>query len=258
MALPINPFVDIRVTPTYGSFSTRVVWKLAPGFDGSKFIIFRSPDGMNWLEIGASSLSYFIDTDAVTGGKIYEFYYKVICQHEGKHYDSPEITTFGTIDKSEFATARYIMRQEYLIMQKMSRILLFKARRETICPKCVDPQTGQKVGTTLCEVCYGTGFDGGYWPPVTTFMRILSINPKTVDHSQEGAGVVDVNRIKAKLLDFPCPVFEDLIVDSESDERYLVEVADEEWLKCKVPMFAVVTMLVLRRNDVRYTIPLTV
>lgn len=255
----MQPFLDVSVIPSYGKFSALITWTVLQEFKAGRFSIWKSPDGVNdWSEIGfVEGSNHFEDTALITGGKFVETYYRIILQFKGARYDSAVASTFGQVSRQEFATARYIINLEYKDLQQRTPVFIFKQKvTAPDCPTCTD-STGQSIGISLCETCFGTGFDGGYWrPPTASFMRVTNISPKMQNNSQEGVGAEDPVYFKIRTLAFPGLDADDMIVDPKSDRRFLVEQSDVAYLNGKVPTVTNASLVLLRRTDVRYKLPI--
>lgn len=250
-----SPFIDVVVSPAYGQLQARISWQLRPGFDGGRFTISRSPDGLNdWREIGnVERDNGFIDRHVVSDGKLSQFFYQVFLHKDGERYESAVISTLGALTRTEFGACYYIMTLEYKRLLQCNKILVYKLRTTSRrCPQCVDPDTGQKIGISLCQVCYGTGFEGGYWPGVISYMQLLTQSPVTQMDSAEGAGSTDPSMYKMRTLAYPPLIKNDMIVEPNSDHRYLVDTQTVSYLKGKAPIISMVDMTLLRRTDVRY------
>jgi len=255
-----NPFVDLTVVPMYGKFASRLVWKVQAGYEKGKFIIFRSPDGLNnWQDLGSISgiMGSFVDENLIPRGRMDEAFYKVVLQYNGKRFDSDVVSTFGKIKRSEFGVARVIMEHEWVSLKLFTPVKFFKLRTDGApCPRCTEPDTDMKVGLSLCPVCYGTGYDGAYYPAVDTFMHIGVISPKVQEDSREGTGSADPVTIQARTAAYPMMEKGDMIVNPMADRRYLVETINYGWLNGKIPVYAESQMTLLARNNIRYTYPL--
>jgi hypothetical protein len=255
-----SPFVDVSVMPMYGALKARIMWKVQPGFDRGNLFVSKSCDGINnWHQLGETTTKSgeFIDTKLIARGRWDEAYYKVEIQQNGQRYTSDVISTFGKITRSEFAIARVIMQHEWETLRQFTPIKFFKLRSDgERCTNCMDEDTGQKVGTSLCKVCYGTGFEGGYYPALDSYMHIGQISSKIQDASREGVGASDPVTIRVRMMSYPMMENSDLIVSPLSDKRYLIDTLDYGFFNGKVPVHAEVQLQLLARNDIRYTLPL--
>jgi hypothetical protein len=256
----MHPFLDVRVIPTYGNFTARIIWKVIPSFEHGVFFILKSPNGItNFRQIGVvNDKKSFEDRELLPDGKFTETYYKVVTKDGDKQYESDPVGTFGQITREEFCTARYVLGLESEVMKKFTRILAFQIASEKPCPVCTDPDTNQKIGISRCHACYGTGHEGGYLPGMWTYMRLMEESPQVKMDSADGAGTSEPTNYKARLLAFPSLSKDDLLVDPGADMRYLVDLTETSMFKGKIPIVMIAQLQLLRRNDIRYTIPVDV
>lgn len=98
------------------------------------------------------------------------------------------------------------------------------------CKACFDTLT-KKVTNSKCPVCYGTGFDGGYFAPVRIRGRIGVANVQTQMTPQ---GNVDINKRRVVILDYPIVDVYDIVVDIRQNRRYLVEASHGTELRTSI------------------------
>lgn len=251
-------FIDVTVQPIYGSFRALIKWKVEPKLESATFCIEKSHDGVNsWKRIGTVKQNdFFVDTDLLSQGKLIEQYYRVTAETENNRVTGPVIGTFGTVTRQDFGAARHIMDLEHQSLRRFTKVHIFKLRVfGPPCPKCVDPDTDQAIGTSLCEVCYGTTKEKGYEDPVVSFMRLMAVSPVTQVNSQGGTGASDPSLQVARMLAFPLLRQNDLVVHKEADRRYLVDEVEYSFFGGKIPVVAMVKLQMLPTNDVRFRIP---
>lgn len=118
------------------------------------------------------------------------------------------------------------------------------------CKACFDLLT-KKVTNSKCPVCYGTGFDGGYFSPVRIKGRIGVSNVQTQMTPQ---GNADLNKRRLITLDYPVIDVYDILVDIRQNRRYLVEAAHGTELKTSV-VHQDITLSEVARDSVEYRIP---
>lgn len=251
-------FLDVKVQPTYGKFRALITWKVSPELAGGQFVVLKSPDGINdWKPVASGvGISDAIDDNLVSQGKLLEQYYKVLVRHRDQVHESQPIGTFGTVRRDEFGAARMIMIQEFQIMRRFTKLLICKLRvNAPPCKVCTDPDTGQAVGTSLCETCFATTKEGGFFPPVLSFGRFITVSPLTKEDSQEATGSTDPSNQTLRMLAFPLLRKEDMLVDAGADRRYLVETVEYDYFGGKIPVVANVRSVMLPSRDVRYKFP---
>lgn len=254
----MDAFIDVKVQPIYGKFRAVIAWKVEPHLEDAAFDVFKSHDGLNeWTLLGTvQGEDHFVDENLLSQGKLLEQYYQVRCKKNGAVFLSSKIGTFGTVSRMEFGASRRIMEIEYEAMRCFTKVHLFKLRVfGPPCPVCVDPDTEQAVGVSLCPNCYGTQKDKGYMEPAVTFMRIMTISPTVQADSADGTGTTDPSIQVARLLAFPLLRKGDMLVHKEADRRYLVNDVDYSYLGGKVPVIAMANLMLLQSKDIRYKVP---
>lgn len=254
-------FLDIKVIPIYGQFRALIVWKTAPELAGGSFAVFKSQDGVNGWEILTTGVGIeeAVDTNLLSQGKLLEHYYQVrVTGVDGVTHASPPIGTFGTVRRDEFGAARTIMQKEFEILRRFTRLLVCKLRANAPpCSICVNDNTDQAIGISLCEQCWGTTKQGGYYPPVLSYGRFMAFSPTTQANSQEGAGATDPVTANIRMLAFPLLRQNDLLVDREADRRYLVNSVKPSRLGGKIPVVQIVDAMLLTTVDIRYRFPIS-
>lgn len=255
-----NPFIEVRVLPAYGTLKARVSWKVKPGFTRGTFCVSKSPDGINnWQPIGTvdGRTYFFCDDNLLSRGRWDEAYYRVTLKFNEQEFTSEVISTFGVLTREEFAISREIMNQEWLSLRRFIPIKVYKMRSDgPRCPRCVDPDTDQRLAISLCPTCFGTGFDKGFYDAIDSFMHIGTVSPKIRDDSLEGAGATDPIVIKVRTIAYPNLEKEDMIVNPAADKRYIVATVDYGLFNGKVPVYSELQLEFLDRRDIRYTFPL--
>lgn len=260
LRIEMNPFVDLSVYPTYGKLSARLVWRTHDGYERSHFEVWKSPDGLNnWQLIGTvqGREREFTDVNLIFRGKWDEAYYKVTMLYNDRVFVSDVVSTFGKITRKEFGVARHIMEHEWQTMRRFTPIKIFKMRSDgPDCSNCVDSETGQRIGISLCATCFGTAFEGGYYPAIDSYMQVGSIGTKIQDDSREGAGSKDPVKIRSRMMAYPNLEKNDMIINPGADRRYLVDTIDYGFFNGKIPVYSEVTLQLMPRNDIRYKFPL--
>ena len=121
--------------------------------------------------------------------------------------------------------------------------------------RAVDTDTDQAVGISLCEFCFGTTKEGGYFPPIKSYGRFLTFGPTRQMDSRESTGSTDPVAAKIRMLAFPLLRKNDLLIDVGADRRYLVNETQPNRLGGKVPVVLTVDAMLLTSVDIRYKFP---
>lgn len=255
----MSDFLKVSVLPSHGEHQAVLQWTMQPGFRLGTFTIQRAlsaPQG--WVDIGTVvNDDTFIDTDMVLRNRQDEYFYRIQrTDDQGIVTVSPSTSTFGEIDRETYGRACCILMKESQIMRRRgTEILILRQRLEDKpCPRCVDPDTGQREGTTLCDTCYGTGFAGGYHKPIKSWMREGVAGAKAVKDDPGGGGSDDTTEVGVRLLGIPALIKGDLIIDPKQDRRFLVQSLTPFHLRSRLTVFFEGPLHLLRRSDVRYKI----
>lgn len=258
----MQPFIDISILPSYGTHSCLVKWIVQEGFESGDFYIYRSPDGGgNWellnpvvdgVEQPINALE-FEDNNFLFTGRIGTPHYRILLEHEGEDYDSPVVGAYGKLNEREFNLCRRILQLELRRIKTARngiKVLVFKPlTRGTVC-RCVDVKSGQHVASSLCPICYGQGFEGGFTRPFVTWMEKNQISPTAVMDSEIGSS--DPKKITVAIPSFPALRTGDMVVYPEVDARYLVESCQPYLFRGISPVRYDATLDLLRRTDIRY------
>ena len=128
--------------------------------------------------------------------------------------------------------------------------LLKRRRWGPRCPDCWDA-TLREATREHCPVCFGTGFEGGYWAPI----RVRGRREAAAVQTQLSAhGETDVKYADFLLLDFPHLEYKDVVVELRSGDRYEVQRMTPTELK-GVTVHQKLTASLLGRNSIEYEIP---
>lgn len=184
-----------------------------------------------------------------------QVYYRVSVRAEsGVTYTSVPTPIGDRLDRRNMLLRRKLQRDLSVGLQKFNGVpvsILKRRRWGTRCPACFDALT-KSVTKPKCEVCYGTGYDGGYWDPVETHARFTVTAPQTTITSM---GKVDITQMRLYLLDYPVLEPDDIIVHKYMNRRYLVKQLTQTELRT-VPVHQVAIINELPRDSVEYRIPI--
>jgi hypothetical protein len=252
----MNIFKDVKVFPSYGKNSVIVLWHTVDEFRDGYFVVSKSKDASSWVEFfHGENADQALDTDFVVADRLTNYYYKVRVAKNNTSYESDIVATFGPVTREEFGAANVLLQEWGKKIQTGSRIKIY---RQLIfgkpCPRCVDQDTGQKVGTTLCEHCFGTGFEHGFSAPVDSWMLKSLVPPRATADMEDGAGTRDVQIFNVRMLAFPSTRRGDLIVDVGNDDRFLVGASQHYDVFGKITILYDTDLELLRRSDIRHKV----
>lgn len=228
-------FSSLRVTPTITGGS-RIEWRLHPRFNDPGPYSYRLevgrtglPEADDWEIVGspAEDAYYLIDDEGQrVYGKTNWTHYRVVVSTPQGTYPSPPIRADGDLSSRDRRTWRTILKtwQRLLELRIGQEGYLLKRRLfGELCPnEDVDFQT-REILDPHCDVCYGTGFVGGYYEPYPCFYAALDTRASHNNRETRSRGTVDdALRVKATMLGVP-QVFEgDVWVDKATDRRWYI------------------------------------
>lgn len=245
----------LSVVPSYGKHQATLVWN-ADGMAGAIFHVFKSPDGVAWYELATvSGVDTYIDDTFSVESKLIDIHYKVIAELDGSKIESDTIGVFGTTNRKDFGIANRVMQEWAKVLRTKTEIKIYKQLiYNNPCPVCVDPDTDQAVGTTLCDSCFGTRYDKGFASPISSFMWLPKTPALVSVSSQDGNGVSDPQQYRARLLAYPPLRQGDMIVDPRSDDRWLVNNISQFSVAAQITVLIDANLSLLRRSDIRYKV----
>ena len=186
----------------------------------------RSPTD-SFQKVGSTLDTWFVDGTERRDGMDREAYYAIAVRDRdtNERWDSMPQRIGSNWGKYQWRMAREIVRQETKRMRKGAapgvRGLLFKRRNHgEKCTACTALHTN-KVEKVDCDICYGTGVVGGYYPGIEVWVDQKPERTVRKLTTEEGmiADVVSSWRVLA------WPRFEanDFWVDASQDLRYLIQ-----------------------------------
>lgn len=249
-------FHDIYVIPYYGKNQALLKWEVDPTLLEGNFIVQKSGNGItHWETIHSQiGITEYLDENFVIPNKTQQTFYRVIVQYNKNRFTSDSVATFDKLNKKEYGILHRMMQLEQYRMfnaQNGLEFVIFKQKIGGEPCECIDENTGQHLGSTLCPECFATGIKGGFDDPVKTLVE-TSKQQEKIDYDKEGRGAKDEDVRSFRVVAYPELRKGDLIINPRSDERFLVEQKKIFKFKGIVPFVYEFTGLHLRRNDIRY------
>jgi hypothetical protein len=175
--------------------------------------ILRSEGNFERLTETPVTGTFFINSDSREHSKfrVETYVVEAIDPATGASFKSKPITwenpTRSHVERRLFE----IQRREYLLLSKFSGVKSFLFRRKYFgphCPRCWNPLQ-EAVLDDFCSVCYGTGYEGGYFDPIPLY---LQYEPTPSNRTLTPYGKAEPNSISAWTISMPNIQPEDLIV----------------------------------------------
>jgi hypothetical protein len=134
------------------------------------------------------------------------------------------------IDRRLQLVHRAVQRNAHVALEMFTGVRIGVLKRRHFgnrCPVCYEPITKSSL-VSNCRSCYGTGWEGGYFPPVGTLMRIT----EGATQSQiEPEGKTRLTRARAEFVDYPRLEEDDVLVELDSNRRWMVDGTDDRNLR---------------------------
>jgi hypothetical protein len=237
-----------------------VRWRLKPTSDdlvGLEFVVQRS-GGLNGPYVSASialvDVDQFTDVRARLKHLHRDNVYRVVAQRTvGLQVNAVAISNPVLLETDPEIIGIEVARQMRLRLQRITGrpVATFSIRDWGIrCPNCFNPSQG-RVSRSDCERCYGSGFLGGYWAQVDSF---VDFSPTREQVQITVVGEFQQNQRVVVAGNFPPFKPRDIIVEQELDRRWrVVDVQPIDWKGFTVQQQLTITAI--QKVDVEYRIP---
>jgi hypothetical protein len=215
--------------------------------------------GDDWVDVGPPSLNppgYVLDDTQRLWGVAPTLQYRLILTTSRGSYVSLPTGVFGTLRVRDWLTIQEIVRKEQLMLKAFVGVngFLLKAKRYGTRCSCVDLTTGEVRNSSDLN-CFGTGWVGGFHPPVP--LSFANLTNATADEHVDYAlrGVIRDVTIKGRMVATLPVVSRDAWIAVGSDERYYVHEVTEVASFSSVPVVLDVSLRLAPRSDVIYQVP---
>lgn len=256
----MNPITSLVISPMYGDHSSILRWEVSDlKYLESNFIIQKSPDGYsNWDTIHSEVGITTYEDSNLTPKNIYDrTHYRVILQYDGQKFVSPSVAPYTKLNPGEFGVVRRILELEIWDHRSANGIEMFllKPLRKGEIGDHIDPDTGQSNGNSLDTETFGQKYKGGYDCPITVWVRIAKNNNKQLVTLPDGRGKQADDKLTIRTVSYPEFHQEDLLINKQTDERYLVGGIERFRFKGVIPLVDHVQLTKLDPSDIRYKVP---
>lgn len=258
-----NPIKSLTICPAYGQFSATLRW-VGDAPEGSLVWAYRSYNEVDWQlvtpEPTQASRGMLVDTDLLSpDNDTWPAYYLVLTQPDGQQFESEISRPFSSFSRKEYGIARRMINLELRSMRDGRQGRQVWVYRYPCggkpCHNCADSETGQRHGSTQCQLCHGTGLEGGYAPPILTWASKLEVGKDASQESTQDAGTVNARDAVFRMLPWPIIAPGDMLVEPKTDRRWIVKPGVEwAYFMSEIPIVANFGAETLKRGDIRYTI----
>jgi len=231
----------------------RLYWTIEPTSEDISeydFSVLRSgAESGPFLHLCGGLQFQYVDWDAnnYNSDRLYWYIVRVTHKSTGKYADfGPQYNSFPT-DPAGLELIR--KKNVYLRTQTGLPAFLFKKKTfGQYCPSCYDP-IKQRITKTNCEVCFGTGFSGGYWNPIELYVNRAvpdSITKNINFNKTAGASVVETTN-------YPIISTGDFLLFPQVGSRLrVVSITAHTRMGCIISQY--VNLTEINRSDIEYNV----
>jgi hypothetical protein len=260
-------FAYVRVTVAPATGHRLITWRLHPAYVPPsatlKFYIELGESSGTWERINALPVvndNIYVDNGARLRDPRQLLYYRVVLvdTNEGVDTEHASVPTgiYGELTRREWNLSKEILRRKYLDMIKnvgTFGYLLRKREWGTPCT-CADPDLGTAASQS-CPTCLGTGMSQGYYPACPYWLSFIKSGPITRQDTGVVGTKVSQDR-QATGINYPTPATDDVWVDSQLGERYIIGGAVEPAIMLRnTPLVLAFALKKLATSDSIYQIP---
>lgn len=212
-----------------------------------------SPEGP-WTPVGTNLGNVYTYTDStpLIIGQNKVVYYRVTSGALSSRPTSP----FTHMERQKVLIRRKMISDELVMLKKGNGVLVAILKRKhwgPRCTHCIDPKT-LRILVKNCLACYGTTFDGGYFPPVDVWGKLGPSSPGT-DFTTD-TSTPEVETEQAFLLPFPLVRRGDILVEKAVNIRWEI-VSEQPTQLRRNPVHQDINLSRLAPPNIIYQIPVT-
>lgn len=263
----MSVFRNVRIYPRHGLRSATVTWDMLAGTPAGDVYVAFSPVGTSgtWTALNPdapvpSETGMYQDSRLVMdAGHAEGFYRLLLITDDNDEFKSEAFQILGDLTPREYGILRGMISQEFTQMRVTNGFPVWHCipKLHGTPSNVIDPDTNKPSGKECGELdpavrSYGLPFQGGFYPPVLTWMRIMAHAEGLQDDPQEFSPS-EVNQTSARLMAFPRPHRGHMIVDPTNDRRYLVSQEIKPFrFRGVIPVAYDATLYFLSQGDERY------
>jgi len=241
-------FTSVKVYYSYPEHSV-IYWEVENVRGAPKFKIERSLSPQDGFELVAQDLeeNYYVDKLPVVNRNVLIYYRITGTDENGTVVSEPVAHPFppDPILKSILKIENHWLKK---FIKREIRIYI-KKKYGRRCPNCWD-ELKQRVTVEKCIYCYGTGFWGGYYPPIDSYMQVLPLPKQQVPSP---IGVQSPGEIEAWITNYPLVSPGDLISEKATSLKYKIMQVYPTFWKGYI-MRQQLRLMLINLQDVEYKI----
>ena len=248
-----NLSIRARVYPSWYEY-VAVEWTVPVEWGDCRFNVYHSPATEdNYVLVNPSPIdgNSLIDYTAQDYSKFRNGYYKIeaiLLEHGNAKMQSAPVTWHGIRHNWVEIRANEVQRRENFLLKKFTGVksYLFKKRMYGLrCHNCWDP-ISETVTKDHCLSCFGTSFEGGYYPPVPV---LLQYEPTPSSLMKTYFGKFEPNQIGAWTTSMPEVSQDDILIRTNDWNVYKIAQVQTTELQAQ-PVRQILQLVQLSRRDV--------
>ena len=221
----MNSFQYITVY-TSPKGSNYISWKMNRYFTkDARFYVDWARSGGPWTCLNPSAPFYgciYEDTIKRTFNMERNIYYRVRCQtRDGLEVESLPKQALGSMSKENYLRCKEIIRMWYKSPGGMHGFLLKRKEWGPVCTTCTDYDIEEVINGS-CQICYGTGIVGGYYPGIDLWVESKPIAPRNRMLNPQGTGEQNPIVRTLECVSYPWISAGDIWVSGKANERYVI------------------------------------
>lgn len=229
-------FTNIRVVPTHGFRAATISWELPLSeAAGAVYVAFSLTGAHGSWRLRnpttpiTAATGFYVDTDLVINAGADVGYYQLLLTRDSVDTFSEPVGIFHDLSRREYGIIHRIIQRNFTEMRAASGFPVYHCipRDNGVLSPRMDRDTGQLMGPECPAVDPGAAafnmkFQGGFYPPTLTWMRMISVRKDTITDDQGNTSSTEVDVTKVSLLPWPKPLRNHMFVDPATDRRWLV------------------------------------
>lgn len=255
-------FKSVQILPRRGLGQSILYWTQDGALDGYNVYVAFSITGADgsWKVLNPDTpvpvaVGTYVDDSFESHSEHAVGFYRLLATNGTTNVFSKKYGIYDVLQPAEFGIVNGIIEREFIECRAANGIPMWHCipRDWGTLASNTDPDTNETTGIECDPTSFGEKYEGGFYPPVLTWVRWLSVGSMTIKDTESGSGLTADTLRRARLLAWPKPVTGHMLVDPVTDRRYLVgQRINTHALRDIMPVFYEVDLDFLSQTDPRY------
>jgi len=259
----MSAFRNIRILPYHGDRAAVISWSMEPDLTGDVYIAYSESGIGPWTvrnsgDPVAAEIGTYYDTELYIERGSTVGYYKLMLESGSNTYVSEIVGIFTDVMRKEYGIVSKIIRSEYQAMRARDGYPVWYCipKTEGALDPAYDPDT-LEINRPPCQTPTGQSgkglpYQGGFHPPILTWVSPIEVRKQTIQDSETGSGTTEKDGMTLRMLPFPNPVRKHMLVDPATDRRYLISGIKPFFLRGVIPVAYETVVDYITPKDDRY------